>query len=57
MIVILAKNYKYINKFALFHYYHREAASSNHWNINEYYLSVLFFANNLYDYYMKKQFK
>ena len=53
MIVILSKNYKYINKFALIHLNHIKSASSNHWNIKEYYLSILFFANNLYDYHIK----
>ena len=54
MIVILSKNYKYLNKFALIHLNHRNSASSNHWNIKEYYLSILFFTNNLYDYHIKK---
>ena len=53
MIVILSKNYKYINKFALIHLNHIKSASSNHWNIKEYYLSILFFANILYDYHIK----
>jgi len=53
MLVILAKKYKYINKFALIHLNHRNSASSSHWNIKEYYLGILFFANTLYDYHIK----
>ena len=53
LIVILAKNYKYLNKYALIHYNHKDSASNYHWKIKEYYLSILFFANNLYDYYIK----
>ena len=53
MFAILSKNYKYINKFGLIHLNHRLSASNNHWKIKKYYLSILFFANNLYDYHIK----
>ena len=52
MIVILSKNYKYLNKFGLIHFNHRNSASNNHWKIKEYYLGILFFANNLYDFHI-----
>ena len=52
MIVILSKNYKYLNKFGLIHFNHRNSASNKHWKIKEYYLGILFFANNLYDFHI-----
>ena len=53
MIVILSKKFKYLNKFALIHLNHINSASNNHWDNKDYFLGVIFFANNLYDFYIK----
>ena len=53
MIIILTKRYKYLNNFALIHLSHKFAASKNYLSNNEYYLGILFFANTLYNFYIK----
>ena len=53
MIVILARNYKYLNNFAIIHLNHIKSASSNHWFNSQYYLGILFFGNNLFDFHIK----
>ena len=53
MIIILTKRYKYLNNFALIHLTHDSAASKNYLSNNEYFLGILFFANTLYNYYIK----
>ena len=53
MIVIYAKRYKYINKFAILHLFHKNSASNHYTENKNYYLSVLFVANIIYDYHLK----
>ena len=53
LIVIYAKKYKYLNKFGLIHLTHKNSASKNFANNKEFYLSLLFFTNNFFDYYLK----
>ena len=53
MLIILAKRYKYINKFAILHLFHSNSISNNYLENNEYYLSVLFFAHIMNKYYLK----
>ena len=53
MIIILAKRYKYLNNFALIHLSHSKAASEKYLENDNYYLGIFFFANNLYNYYIK----
>ena len=53
MLVILAKKYKYLNKFALLHLFHKQSISNNYYKKNEYYLSIFFFANVIYKYCLK----
>ena len=53
MLVILAKKYKYLNRFALLHLFHKKSISNNYYEKNEYYLSIFFFANVIYKYYLK----
>ena len=53
MLIILAKKYKYLNRFAILHLIHSNSISNNYINNNEYYLSILFFVNVLYKYYLK----
>jgi glycosyltransferase involved in cell wall biosynthesis len=53
MIITLVNKYKYLNNFALIHYIHEDSLTDNYLAKNEYYLSMLFFAYNLYDYYIK----
>ena len=53
MLIILAKKYKYINRFAILHLIHPNSISNNYISNNEYYLSILFFANIIYKYYLK----
>ena len=53
MLIILAKKYKYLNRFAILHLIHPNSISNNFINNNEYYLSILFFANIMYKYYIK----
>ena len=57
MIVILSKRYKYLNKFGLIHLIHEESASNNYQKKNNYYLSVLFVSNIIYNFYIKKNEK
>jgi hypothetical protein len=53
MIVIYAKRYKYINKFAILHLFHKNSASNNYTENKNYYLSVLFVSHIIYDYHLK----
>ena len=53
MIIILSQNYKYINYFSLIHLNNLRSSSNKHWNINEYYLSILLFPIVLSDNYIK----
>ena len=53
MLIILAKKYKYINRFAILHLIHPNSISNNYISNNEYYLSILFFAHIIYKYYLK----
>ena len=53
MIVILARNYKYLNNFAIIHLNHIKSASNNHWFNSQYYLGILFFGNILFDFHIK----
>jgi hypothetical protein len=53
MIVIYAKRYKYINKFAILHLFHKNSASNHYTENKNYYLSVLFVSNIIYDYHLK----
>ena len=53
MIIILSQNYKYINYFSLIHLNNLRSSSNQHWNIKEYYLSILFFPIILSDNYIK----
>ena len=53
MIIILAQSYKYLNNFCYIHLIHKNQASSEHWLNKEYYIGVLFFIRNLYEYYIK----
>ena len=55
LIVIYARKYKYLNKFCLIHLAHKKSASSNFKKNKEFYLSLLFFTNNFFDYYLKYQ--
>lgn len=57
MIIILSKRYKYLNQFGLLHLYHEKSASKKY-NLNKnYYLSVLFVSNIIYNYYIKNNEK
>ena len=49
----LSQNYKYINYFSLIHLNNLRSSSNKHWNINEYYLSILLFPIVLSDNYIK----
>ena len=53
IIIIFSNNYKYMNLFGLIHLNNARASSKNHWNIKEYYLSILFVSNIISDYYIK----
>ena len=53
MIIILSQNYKYINLFSMIHLNNLHSSSNKHWNLKEYYLSILFFPIVLSDYYIK----
>ena len=52
MIIILSKNYKYLNKFAIIHLNNFYSSSKKHWNVKEYYLSVLFTSSVISDFYI-----
>lgn len=53
MLIILAKKYKYLNRFAILHLIHQNSISNNYIENNEYYLSILFFANIIIEYHLK----
>ena len=53
LIVIYAKRYKYLNNFCLIHFTHKNSVSVDFPNNKEFYLSLLFFTNNFFDYYLK----
>ena len=53
MIVILAKQYKYLNNFGIIHLAHKKAISNKFLDNEEFYLSLLFFLNNIYDFYIQ----
>jgi glycosyltransferase involved in cell wall biosynthesis len=53
MIILLAKNYKYINKFALMHLLHKKSISNDFWKKKEYYLSFYFYVQYLYKSHIK----
>ena len=53
MILILARNFKFLNNFCYIHLEHKNQASSKHWLNKNYFLGVLFFIRNLYEYYIK----
>ena len=53
LIVIHAKRYKYLNNFCLIHFSHKNSISNDFPNNKEFYLSLLFFTNNFFDYYLK----
>ena len=57
MLVLLARKYKYINKFGLLHLIHINSASNSYLQNTQYYLSVLFFANIMNEYYLKNNKK
>ena len=52
MLIIFAQKYKYLNNFALIHLYHSNATSKDHLYNDNYYLSVLFCGNTLFDYHI-----
>ena len=54
MIIILSKKYKYLNHFALINFIHSNSTSKNHFKDDNYFLSVLFLGNNLFDYHINK---
>ena len=54
MIAKLAKNYKFINNFALIHLKHSKSISHNHIQNKEFYLSLYLFLYYLHEYYIKK---
>ena len=53
MIVILANQYKYLNNFGIIHLAHKKAISNKFLDNEEFYLSLLFFLNNIYDFYIQ----
>ena len=53
MLAILAKKYKYLNRFAILHLFHKKSISDNFFKEKEYILSKFFFANVLYKYHIK----
>ena len=53
LIIIYAKKYKYLNNFCLLHLAHKKSMSNDFPNNKEFYLSLLFFTNNFFDYYLK----
>ena len=53
MLIILSKHYKYLNDFALIHLIHSKSATNLNWKNNEFYISILFYANFIYNYYIK----
>ena len=57
MLIIYAKRYKYLNKFAILHLDHNNSASNNYTENKNYYLSVLFVSNIIYEYHLKNNLK
>ena len=53
LIIIFSKRYKYLNNFCLIHLSHKNSISNDFPNNKEFYLSLLFFTNNFFDYYLK----
>ena len=51
LIVIFSSKFKYLNHFALIHLNHKNSASNIY--IRKFYISLLFFANILFNYYIK----
>ena len=54
MIIILSKKYKYLNNFALINLIHSNSTSNHFFKNDNYFLSVLFLGNNLFDYHINK---
>jgi glycosyltransferase involved in cell wall biosynthesis len=54
MIIILSKKYKYLNHFALIHLIHSNSTSNKYLKNENYFLSVLFLGNTLFDYHINK---
>jgi hypothetical protein len=54
MIIILSKKYKYLNHFALIHLVHTNSTSNYYLKDDNYFLSVLFLGNTLFDYHINK---
>ena len=52
MIIIYSQKYKYLNNFGLIHLNHKYATSKQFYSKPKFYLSVLFVANNIYEYYI-----
>ena len=57
MIIILSNRYKYLNIFGLLHLFHEKSASNKYQYNKNYYLSVLFVSNIIYNYYIKNNKK
>ena len=57
MIIILSKRYKYLNQFGLLHLIHEKSASNKYQINNNYYLSVLFVSNIIYNSYIRNNEK
>ena len=53
LIVLYARKYKYLNNFCIIHLDHKKAISNKFLDNKEFFLSLLFFFNNIYDYYLK----
>ena len=53
MIIIFSKKYKYSNTFSLIHLNNIRSSSNKHWDLKEYYLSILFFPIIFSDNYIK----
>jgi glycosyltransferase involved in cell wall biosynthesis len=54
MLIILAKKYKYLNHYAFIHLLHSNSASYDFFQNENYFLSILFFGNTLFDYHINK---
>ena len=57
LIVLYANNYKYLNNFCIIHLLHKKSASNKFLENKEFFLSLLFLFNNIYDYYIKNHSK
>ena len=53
MIILLSKKYKYLNDFFIIHLIHSNSATITYWENKEFYISILFFAHYIYEYYIK----